>query len=510
MLKAFFSKLKESAISIAPITLVIVILALLLGIEKNTFFCFLICVVLLILGMTFFTKGADTAMFSMGEAIGSKLSKSKKIWFILICGFIIGIIVTFAEPDLGILATQVESVNKWVFIGVVSIGVGIMLLLATLRIIYNVKLWILLVASFAVIFILGFFTPSEFLPISFDSGSVTTGNLSVPFILAFGFGLSAVLSGKNTDEGTFGMIALSSIGPIITIMLLSLFLPSTDVAVEATVSAGFANFGEVGKSLGLSLLENLKDVGITLLPILVVFFIFQFSSIRLPKQRIIKILIGVLYTYFGIVIFLTGASIGFIPMGSQIGVSLAQLSYNWVLIPVIAILGFCIVIAEPAVVVLNKNVEKITFGAIKKSRLLLSLAIGVAIASALSIIRVLYDINFLYFIIPIYAIALILTFFTKETFTAIAFDSGGVAAGTMAVSFILPLVSGVCQVVGGDLFTGAFGTISFIAATPILVVEIMGVIYTVATRKQARRMKAIDKKMNSVADKENDVVDFRY
>ena len=500
MLKAFLNKLKESFTSVAPVSLIVLMLGLILGVESSTIWNFVLCFVFLVFGLALFTKGADTAMFSMGESIGSKLSKSKKIWLILLAGGAIGLIVTFAEPELGIFAEQVTYMNKWLFIGIVALGVGGMLLIATLRIVYDMNLRMLFLICYGIVFLLLIFVQEQFATIAFDSSSVTTGSLSLPFILAFGFGLSAVRSGKNAEERTFGMVGLGSVGPIITVLILGLFL--TNASFVATQGTSL--------SWGSSLLENMRDVAITIVPILIFFFIFQFTSIRLPKQRIVKILVGVVYAYIGIVLFLTGANVGLIPMGNRIGILLAQNAQDWVIVLIGGLVGFCVVIAEPAVIVLNDSIEKITGGAVKRRILTLSLSIGVAIAAALSIIRVLYDINFLYFIIPICVIALILMFFTKDVFVAIAFDSGGVAAGIMTVSFILPFVEGVCNVMGTSVFTGAFGVVSFIASTPILVVEIMGIIYTIASKRHVRKMELVNKKMQEVSDSNNDVVDFRY
>jgi len=500
MLKAFLSKLKESFISVAPVSFIIIILGLILGANSSTIWNFVLCFIFLIFGLALFTKGVDTSMFSIGESIGSKLSKSKKTWLILLVGCAIGLIVTFAEPELGIFAEQVTCVNKWTFIAIVSLGVGGMLLIATLRVMYNINLRLLFLITYGVVFLLLIFVQDQFVTIAFDSSSVTTGSLSLPFILAFGFGLSAIRSGKNVEERTFGMVGLSSIGPVITVLILGLFLSSGSFAVTQGSNVTW----------GISLLENMRDVAITIIPILIFFFIFQFASIHLPKQRIFKILIGVMYAYIGIVLFLTGANVGLIPMGKEIGTLLAQQSADWIIVLIGAMVGFCIVIAEPAVIVLNDSIEKITGGAIKKRTLTLSLSVGVAIAAALCIIRVLYNINFLYFIVPIFAIALILMFFTKDVFVAIAFDSGGVAAGIMTVSFVLPFVEGICSVTGNSMFEGAFGVVSFIAFVPILIIEIMGIIYALASKRHVRRMSLVNKKMREVSDIKNDVIDFRY
>lgn len=509
-MKEFLEKLKESTFSILPISMVVLILGLVLNINTATILCFLFCFVFLVVGLTFFSKGADSAMFIMGEAMGSSLARTKKTWLVLISGFLIGTVITFAEPDLQILAEQISSINKWLLIAIVAVGVGVMFVVAMLRIMFRLRIKTILQISFGVILILGFFVPKEFLTIAFDCGATTTGNLSVPLMLAFGFGMASMHGGKRSDNETFGIMALGSVGPIISIMVMGLFVPAESIHITETATTVISTVGDAWAQIGKSLLQNMGEVAIVLIPILVIFFIFQFTIIRLPKQRIMKILVGVLYAYIGIVLFLAGASIGFMSLGSQIGSILASKSYRWVLIPVGALLGFCIVIAEPAVIVLNKNVELITFGAIKKRNLLMALAIGVALASAMAVIRVLYNIDFVWFIVPMYVISLILSFFTKDVFSAIAFDSGGVAAGTMSVSLILPMISGVCETVGADLFTGAFGSISFISAMPVLIVEILGVLYTVASKRQVKRMNKVNKAMSKVVDKDNDIVSFRY
>lgn len=472
MLKNFMLKLKESFMAVFPITLVIFALVLFfVPTETNEIAKLAVSAVLLLLGMALFTMGADGAMEELGKNVGATLSKSKKLWFMILCSFVIGFMITFAEPDLMVLANQVADYsslsNVWLFISTVSLGVGIFLMFAILKLVFKWRLSVILAIAYGLIIVLSFFVPQQFMPIAFDSGSVTTGPISVPFLMSFGLGLSAVRSGKNEDD-SFGLIALSSAGPILAVMVLSLFLEPSAGVVVPEVATSMGVFEEIGHAL----LSYLGDVALILLPIIVLFVIFQIFAFKFPKQKVLKMCMGFAYTFIGITMFLAGVECGYLPMGTAIGQFLGGLDFNWIAIPIGFGLGACAILAEPALQVLKKQVEEITGGVIKQKVIVIVVCIGVACSVACAVMQSMYNFSLLYIIIPVYLISIGLAFFNTNLFTAVAFDSGGVATGAMAVSFTLPMVIGL----SAEGASG-FGTIALIAAFPILSMQILGFIY---------------------------------
>lgn len=472
MFRIFLNKIKESCLAVFPITaLIYILLIFVVHATGETLLILGISAVLMIIGMSLFTMGADSAMIELGQGVGSTLSKSKKIWLIFACCLFIGFIITFAEPDLMVLAKQVEEFSNlssvWVFISTVALGVGIFLLLASCKLLFKWKLSIILTISYAIIFILAFFVPAQFMPIGFDSGSVTTGPISVPFLISFGLGLSAVRSGKNEDD-SFGLIALCSVGPIIAVMILSLFLSQ---GIETQVVEVAQNIN-VWQNMGQAILTYLKDVAITILPLVALFIIFQFSAFKYPKQKVIKMLLGFFITYIGIVLFLTGVECGYLNTGAMIGQYIFGLSKRWIGIPLGIGLGALSILAEPALHVLKKQVETITGGVLKQGLIVLVVSIGVALSVGFAVLQALYNFSLLYILLPVYAICIGLSFFNTKLFTAVAFDCGGIATGAMAVSFTLPFVTGL-----STSASAGFGTVALIAAFPILSMQVLGFVY---------------------------------
>lgn len=496
------AKVKESFFSVIPIVIIVLLLSCtIVPISYYTIGLFLVGAVLLICGMGLFTLGADIAMMPMGEKVGAQLTKSRNIVFLILISLLFGIMITVAEPDLQVLATQVPSVPNMTLILSVAIGVGIFLVLALLRILFQISLVKLIVFFYVIVFLLAYFSPTRFLAVSFDSGGVTTGPITVPFIMALGLGVASVRGDKNAQEDSFGLIALCSIGPIMAVLLLGLFfgVSSDDYAVEMESSVN--SIKEIFYLFFHGFPHYFKEVAVALSPIVIFFFIFQRAALKLPKNYIRKIYVGIIYTYLGLVLFLTGVNVGFMPVGNHIGKSIAELSFNWILVPLGIIIGMFVVIAEPAVHVLNKQVEEITSGVITKKSMLISLSCGVGISVGLAMIRVLTGIPVWYFLIPGYSIALILSHFVPKIFTAIAFDSGGVASGPMTATFLLPLAMGACQTLGGEIMTDAFGIVAMVAMTPLVTIQILGLIYTLNQNKNISKA--------HISEEENeDIIEF--
>lgn len=490
--KLLKEKVSESVSSVLPITLIVFLLSITLApLSLSTFVMFLVGAVMLIVGMGLFTLGVDMSMIPMGEGIGVQMSKSKKILLSLTACLVLGVIITVAEPDLQVLAEQVPSIPNLVLILTVAAGVGFFLLIAQLRMLLKIPLSYTLVFFYSIVFILAWFAPDDFVPVSFDSGGVTTGPITVPFIMALGIGMAAIRSDKNSSSDSFGLIALCSIGPILSVLLLGIFYnPQSAVASDVQIT-DYGNTQALAKTFVSAFPAYAWEVATALLPIAVVFVLFQIFSRRFHKRQLLKILSGFIYAYMGLVLFLTGVNVGFMPAGHYIGQTLASGDNNWLLIPIGMLIGYFIVRAEPAVQVLTKQVEEISNGSITQKSIEHSLSIGIAVSVGLSMIRILTGISIMWFLIPGYLISLTMTFFVPQIFTGIAFDSGGVASGPMTATFLLPLAMGACQAMGGNILTDAFGIVAMVAMTPLVTIQVLGLTGTLKTRLQQKRLRQL-------------------
>ena len=470
-------KLLEAVKSVLPIMILVLALCFSVApISSSILLSFLMGGVMVILGMMFFTLGAEMAMTPIGEKIGASMTKSRNLFKIILLAFVLGFIITISEPDLQVLAAQVPSIPNRVLIFSVAAGVGVFLVIALLRMLFSIALPKLLVCFYALVFILALFVPDSFLCVAFDSGGVTTGPMTVPFIMALGVGVSAMRSDKHAADDSFGLVSLCSIGPIMAVLILGMiFNPGESVYTEAAASE-ITNSVELWHMFAVEVPAYIKEIAVALLPIIVFFALFQIISLRMSGRKLKKIIIGLVYTYLGLVLFLTGANVGFMPAGKYLGEVLAGLEYRWILIPVGMIMGFFIVRAEPAVYVLNKQVEEITDGAISEKTMGIGLSIGVALSVGIAMLRVLTGISIMWFVIPGYAIALGISFFVPKIYTAIAFDSGGVASGPMTATFLLPLAQGACQATGGNVVTDAFGVVAMVAMTPLITIQLLGLV----------------------------------
>ncbi len=476
-------KLKEAAASVLPVTAIVAVLCLaLVRVDVGLMLSFLLGSGLLILGMGLFTLGAELSMSRIGNLIGAKMTKSRKLWFILAVSFLLGVAITMAEPDLQVLATNVPAIDKTVLIVTVSVGVGLFLMLCMVRILFSVSLRLLLIVFYALLFLGAFLSDAGFLSVAFDSGGVTTGPMTVPFIMALGVGVASIRSDENAKADSFGLVALCSIGPVMAVMLLGAIYPTDTQADVNMVIGGFETTVELGGAYLRSLPTYMLEVAMALLPIFVFFLLFQVFSLRLRRLPLTKIVMGVGYTFLGLVLFLTGVNVGFSPLGYVLGKELVTSGLSALLIPLAMLMGWFIIDAEPAVHILNKQVEELTSGAISAKAMGLSLSVAVALANGLAMVRVLTELPILYFLLPGYAVALGLSFFVPRTFTAIAFDSGGVASGPLTATFMLPLAMGACTALGGNVMTDAFGLVALVAMMPLITVQVMGGIYVLKSR----------------------------
>ena len=486
--KNLLEKLKESLGAVLPIIGIVLVLCFSIApIPNSVLMTFVVGAVLLIIGMMFFTLGAEMAMTPMGERIGTKLTNTRKISVVILLCFILGFIITISEPDLQVLAEQVPSIPNYTLIIAVATGVGIFLVAAVLRMLFGIPLAHMLLILYPIIFILASIVPQDFLTVAFDSGGVTTGPMTVPFIMALGIGFSAVRSDKHAENDSFGLVALCSVGPILAVLLLGLLYHPGESGYEQTMIVKTDNSVEMWQLFQEGLPYYMKEMLISLLPIILFFFIFQIVSLHLHKKTLVKIIIGIIYTYIGLVLFLTGVNVGFMPAGNYLGQVIAGLSYPWIIVPIGMLIGYFIVKAEPAVYVLTEQVEELTSGAISAKAMGMSLSIGVALSLGLAMVRVLTGISILWFLLPGYAVALGLTFFVPKIFTAIAFDSGGVASGPMTATFLLPFSMGACEALGGNVVTDAFGVVAMVAMTPLITIQILGLIYQIQEQMKEKQ-----------------------
>ena len=475
-------KLLEALAAVLPIVGIVAVLCFSVApISPSILLCFLLGAVMIVLGMMFFTLGAEASMTPMGERVGTAVTRSRSLAVIIGMGFLLGFLITISEPDLQVLAGQVPAVPNMVLILAVAAGVGLFLVLALLRMLFGVPLAPMLVFFYIVVFVLALFVPKDFLAVAFDSGGVTTGPMTVPFIMALGVGISAIRSDRHAADDSFGLVSLCSVGPILAVLILGMIFRPEDGAYTAPVLPEIADSVELWALFRSGLPIYIKEIAVSLLPIVLLFGVFQLAVLKLSARTLKKIGVGLIYTYIGLVLFLTGANVGFMPAGNYLGQVMAGLDHPWIIIPVGMVIGYFIVKAEPAVYVLNKQVEEITDGAVSSTAMGASLSIGVAVSIGLAMVRVLTGVSILWFLIPGYAIAIILSFFVPRIFTAIAFDSGGVASGPMTATFLLPFAQGACVAVGGNIVTDAFGVVAMVAMTPLIAIQVLGMVY------QARR-----------------------
>ena len=465
MQKKLKEKISESLTSVLPVTVIVLLLSFTLApMPTGTLMLFLLGAAMLIVGMGFFSLGADMAMMPIGEQMGGKLGGGWRLASVALICFLIG-----SVPDAVIILS-------------VAAGVGLFLVVSMLRTRFGLPLAPTLVGLYALVFGLSIFVPNEFLAVAFDAGGVTTGPITVPFLMALGSGMAGV-QGKDGDN--FGMVALCSVGPILMVMLLGVCYQSTEIAYTPFAIPFVRDSQEVGQQFLQGLPAYMKEVALGLLPILVFFAVFQLASIRLKRRSVIKILVGAGYTYIGLVLFLTGANVGFMPAGSFLGRTLAGLPEYWLLVPIGMVVGWFIVAAEPAVHVLNRQVEDVTSGAIPQRAIGLAMSVGVSVSIGLAMLRVCLGIPIYFLVVPGYGLALLLTRFVPNMFTAIAFDSGGVASGPMTATFLLPLTMGACEALGRDILTDAFGVVAMVAMTPLITIQLLGLLYQHKLRRTA-------------------------
>ncbi len=494
----FFPSVKESLSSVLPIAIIVLILSVTCAsLDAGVLVLFLFGTILLILGMSFFTLGSGISMEPLGDGIGKSLNKNNHRMMIpLIICFVLGFFITISEPDLQVLAKQVPTIPTATLVNCVGIGVGVFLSITLVRSKKEIPLRKMLLMFYPLIIGFAFFSPADFVPTAFDSGGVTTGPITVPFIMALGAGLASAKKGKHAGENSFGLVALCSIGPILSVMLLSLIFKPEAAPSVYEIPAVFTT-ADAFRQFTHALPEYAKEVLYAFVPIVLLFVIFQLITRKFHIHNILKMSVGFIYTYIGLVLFLAGANIGFMPAGKLIGAKIAGSSLRHLLVPIGMVMGYFVVSAEPAVHSLKRQVSEITNGAIPQKSVAVALSIGVSVSVGISMLRVLTGISLLPFLVFGYAVSLVISFFVPHIYTGIAFDSGGVASGPMTSTFMLPFAMGACEAVGGNVMTDAFGIVAMIAMTPLITIQILGLY---ERRRRARQIRKFHTEISMIAD----------
>ena len=488
----------DSAKAVLPISIIIFIVACLLRAPRVAILNFIVGDILLILGLALFSIGSESSLITIAEAIGEDIVRRRKLFFFIAVAFLVGFLVTVAEPALWVLAGQFKSVvAEPRLILAVSLGVGLFFVVGLVRVLTQFKLsrlfMICYIGLFIVAGIVAVYNPG-FIPVAFDSGGVTTGPMAVPFIISLGFGISKSRGDQRSEEDSFGLVGIASIGPILSVLIMGLFFESKVPISDTELS--FKGY----------FIQHLVQMAIAILPFILFFGVFQLIAFRFNFKRVLKILIAFAYTYIGLVLFLTGANAGLVNIGTFIGESFGALSHNWLLVPLGMLFGFTVVAAEPSVIALNRQVEIVSAGAIPRRFMMIALSVGVSLAIGLACMRVLTGLNIWWVLLPGYALAILLSFFTPNIFMAIAFDSGGAVSGIMTSAFLMPYALGAAHATGGNVLADAFGLVAFVAMTPLITIQLLGWIFKakVERLKARERTKELDQPLGG----ENETHDF--
>ncbi len=486
-----YEKFKEVLYSVLPIVALVLLLHFTLTpLAASLLTRFLIGSAFVIFGLTIFLAGVDNGITPIGNSMGSTIARSNKLWFVAIAGLILGFAIAVAEPDLHILAVQVDAVTSGIIsrvsiVVVVSLGIAILLAIGLVRILFSFPLYKMLAITYVVILILALFTSPEFLAIAFDASGATTGALTVPFMLALAMGTSRMKKdSKSAEKDSFGLVGIASSGAILGVLVMGVISPVKEL------TGILPNNGSDTESVFLPFLQKIPQISFEVLaamtPIIIIYFISRHFQTKTSGRLHRKTLFGLLFTFIGLVIFLVGVNAGFMEVGATVGYKLAMLESKFFIILVAFVVGTVTVLAEPAVNVLTHQIEDVTSGYVKRKAVSMSLSLGVGLAVALSIVRILTPgLQLWHYLLPGYIIAIAMMFFVPKLFVGIAFDSGGVASGPMTATFILAFAQGAAEAIeSASVMIDGFGVIAMVAMTPLIALQTLGLIFMVKSRKR--------------------------
>ncbi|MBA2132715.1 DUF1538 domain-containing protein [Capillibacterium thermochitinicola] len=489
-MNVLLQKLKEVLFAVIPVTVIVLVLNFTLTpLDPHLLVRFLLGAFLIVIGLTIFLFGVEIGVTPIGNLMGNTIAKSNNVWIVGLAGLFLGFFISIAEPDLHILAGQVQAVTAGVLsqasiVVVVSVGIAVLLSLGLFRIVYNLPLNKMLTLIYLLILTLGIFSSSEFIAISFDASGATTGALTVPFMLALAYGVSSLKkNGTASEEDSFGLVGVASAGAILAVIVMSLFSQNNELSgsLELHITQSPSIFAPFLHELPVVA----GDIILALLPLLLTFLLFQTLSFRLSRRAFKKIMKGLLYTFIGLVLFLTGVNAGFMDVGSLVGYRLALLEQPWIVFLVGFILGLVVILAEPAVYVLTTQIENVTSGYVKRRIVLFALSLGVGCAVTFSMVRIIIPgVQLWHFLLPGYLISLALSYVVPSLFVGIAFDAGGVASGPMTATFVLAFAQGVAEATeGANVLIDGFGIIAMVALTPLIALQVLGFIYKIKSQK---------------------------
>lgn len=488
------NKFKEILFSVLPITIIVIILNFtFVPLGRDNFIRFLIGAFLIIIGLSVFLFGVDLSISKIGALIGKYLAQSNKIVIVGISGLVLGFFISIAEPDLHILANQVGLVtggviSKNAILIVVSLGIAVILALGLFRILYNYSLKKFFLITYALIFTLFIFSSNEFIAIAFDASGATTGAMAVPFVLAIALGVSSLSKeSKSAEENSFGLVGIISAGAIIGVLLLGLI--SKPGALSGSIEPEIIPNGNILGPFFKFLPKTALEIFIVLFPIILIFIVGQRFAFKESKKSVKRILLGSVYTFVGLVLFLVGVNAGFMEAGRLVGFGLAEIGNHFLTILIAFLIGLVVILAEPAVYVLTKQIEEVTSGYIKRRVVLIALSIGVAVAVALAVVRIIVPgLELWHFLVPGYIIAMSLSFYVPTLFVGIAFDSGGVASGPMTATFILAFAQGIANATpSADVLIDGFGIIAMVAMAPLIALQILGLTFKIKSKKGGKK-----------------------
>jgi len=488
-------KLKEVLFSVTPIVLIVLVLHFtsLVPLQTPLFVRFILGSILIILGLAIFLAGVDISISRIGNNIGSFIVKKNKILIVIVAGLLLGFFINFAEPDIHILGSQVEDVTgqqlpQLLLVGIVSIGVGLLVSIGLVRIVHNFPLYKILLITYGIICLFAIFASDTFVAIAFDSSGATTGAVTVPFLLALGAGISALKKdSKASEKDSFGIVGLASAGAIISVLVASVI---TDLSIDPNLSNNGSETVEISASIIQPFINKLPTVlfeaFLAIFPIFFIYMLFQLMYLKQPKRAFRRVIFGLLFAFIGLVLFMLGVHAGFLDVGRIVGSTLSEPDNKFLLIAIAFGLGLFTVLAEPAVSVLTHQIENVTSGYIKRRVVSIALSIGVGLAVALSVVRILVpELRLWHFLLPGYIIALGLTFVVPKLFVGIAFDAGGVATGPMTATFIFAFMQGAAdKVPTANVLIDGFGVVAMIAMTPIIALQVLGLIYSIKNKKE--------------------------
>ena len=480
--------LKTALISILPIVaFVLMVHCFFYRFESSLIVNFVIGAGILIVGLSLFLFGLEKSIVPMGEFVGNSVNGNKRFYIYIIFALVYGTCSTMAEPDFQVFTTEIIlagfPVPKFVFLAVVGFGVSVFISLALVRIVTKFSIRWTLIILFGLTLGLACFVSETNVCLSLDASVATTGSVTSPFLLAMGLGFSSVMTGGKENDDSFGLISIATLGALFASVVVCLI--SGGLGAGAVVEEQAATM-----SLWLSVLV---DVSLSVIPLVIIFFVFEAIFIKISRQDKKRLTIGAVITFVGLYLYLFGVQYGFIALGEKFGEFLAGTD-TFVVLAVVCLLGFFIVIAEPAIKVLADQVDEATNRNLPSKLVVGTIAVAVMLSLCLIVLKLSHNISIWWFVGICYGLSLALSFFVPKNFTAIAFDAGGVATGTLVVSFIFPMMSG---------FAGAstgFGVVAIVAMVPVLVVQLLGLLFGAVSRVQTRKTRRIFLKLSSTED----------